>query len=43
MEFAFDDNVISDDDTLKGVLAMFSDLQIVRTLHVDYQVLFFCF
>lgn len=38
LDFHFDDNTISDEETLKGVLAMFRDLQIVHTLNIDHLV-----
>ncbi|XP_048589168.1 dual 3',5'-cyclic-AMP and -GMP phosphodiesterase 11 isoform X2 [Nematostella vectensis] len=39
IDFAFDDMSISDDDTLKGCLAMLCDLKIVETFQIDYLTL----
>ena len=38
VEFSFDDESISDEQTLLGVLAMFKDCQVVEKYNLDYQV-----
>lgn len=38
LDFAFDDSLVSEQETCMGTLAMFVDLQLVGVFNIEYQV-----